>query len=134
MNPIEALNFIAQTMSSDWPERCQESVRVAREALAATVAPAEPITVEAVAEVRDTDDGLTIDWLIEGGIDAMVPGCVLVCATRPITDDKGQGEVYLAPVAPAGDKPATSEPVATLHDDGRRAWECDEAIRARTKD
>lgn len=66
---------------------------------ATPVVPAEPITVEAVAEVRRGDDGLKLDWLIEGGVDAMEPGCVLVCATRPITDDDGHGEVYTAPVA-----------------------------------
>lgn len=31
-----ALEFIAQHLSSDWPERCQENVRCARAALAAT--------------------------------------------------------------------------------------------------
>lgn len=73
-------------------------------ALAAPVAPAgdkpatsEPITVEAVATViRHEEEGLVLDWLIEGGVCALCPGQVLVVATRPITDDDGAGEVYAA--------------------------------------
>ena len=76
-----------------------------RAALAAPVAPAgdkpatsEPITVEAVATViRHEEEGLVLDWLIEGGICALCPGQVLVAATRTITDGDGAGEVYTAP-------------------------------------
>ena len=76
---------------------------------AAPVAP-EPITVEAVAEVVDTADGLELRWLIEGGIAAMDEGCVLVMPHRPITDDFGHGEVYMAQSAPTAPAPAAQPP------------------------
>lgn len=67
----------------------------------------EPVMVEAVAEVVDTDDGLTLRWLIEGGIAAMADGCVLVMPHSPITGDDGSGEVYTATPAPVGLVPLT---------------------------
>ena len=68
MNPTEALNFIAQTTSSDWPERCQENVRVARAALAAPVTPAEPteswvlVPKRMTQEMRDVTDSEGWTW------------------------------------------------------------------------
>lgn len=67
----------------------------------------EPIMVEAVAEVRSGAEGLYLDWLIEGGICALVEGCVLVMPTQPITDDDGSGEVYLS--APAQRQPLSED-------------------------
>lgn len=69
----------------------------------------EPVMVEAVAEVVDTDDGLTLRWLIEGGIAAMADGCVLVMPHSPITGDDGSGEVYTAAPAPVGLVPLTEQ-------------------------
>lgn len=66
----------------------------------------EPVHVEAVATVQAGEDGLYLDWLIEGGICALVEGCTLVMPSRPITDDFGAGEVYTAPPQPV---PLTDE-------------------------
>lgn len=71
----------------------------------------EPVMVEAVAEVVDTDDGLTLRWLIEGGIAAMADGCVLVMPHSPITGDDGSGEVYTAAPAPVGLVPLTYDQI-----------------------
>ena len=60
----------------------------------------EPVRVEAVATVQAGEDGLYLDWLIEGGICALEEGCALVVPSRPITDDLGSGEVYTAPPQP----------------------------------
>ena len=62
---------------------------------------AAPIMVEAVAEVCNGEDGLYLSWLIEGGICALVEGCVLVMPTKPITDNEGSGEVYTTAPQPA---------------------------------
>lgn len=62
----------------------------------------ESVMVEAVAEVVDTDDGLALRWLLEGGIAAMSDGDVLVMPHSPITDADGSGEVYTAALAPVG--------------------------------
>lgn len=75
---------------------------------------AEPVTVEAVAEVVRTEDGLDLSWLVEGGICAMEDGVVLLMSHRPITDDFGHGEVYTAPPAHSA-KPQQAEPVK-LHE------------------
>lgn len=68
----------------------------------------EPIVVEAVAMTRaDDDEGLRLEWLLEGGIAALeVPGQVLLIAHGKVTDDQGRGEVYThAPARPeTGDK------------------------------
>lgn len=74
----------------------------AKKALAALAQQAqEPITVEAVAEVVDRRDGEgdRLDWLIEGGIDALPTGVVLMMSHRPITNNDGHGEVYTTPPA-----------------------------------
>lgn len=64
---------------------------------AATV-PAEPILVEAVAVTRECDeDGLRLDWLVEGGIAALEhPGTMLLVAQGVLTNDSGNGYVYPA--------------------------------------
>lgn len=62
----------------------------------------EPIQVEAVAITREDEDGLYLDWVLEGGISALeAPGVVLLVAHGTVTDDQGSGEVYLAPPAAA---------------------------------
>lgn len=60
----------------------------------------EPIQVETVAITREDDDGLYLDWVLEGGISALeAPGVVLLVAHGTVTDDQGSGEVYLVPPA-----------------------------------
>ena len=51
----EALERIAEHLSSDWPERCQENVRLARAALAAQPA-AEPVPTTGTPHVRIEGD------------------------------------------------------------------------------
>lgn len=69
---------------------------------AAPVAAGEPIQVEAVAVTREDEDGLYLDWVLEGGISALeAPGVVLLVAHGTVTDGQGSGEVYLAPPAAA---------------------------------
>ena len=103
MSPTEALNFIAQTTSSDWPERCQENVRVARAALDAPVAPVEPtegwvlVPKRMTQEMRDVTD--SEGWTWED----------LLAEAGSISQEE-YAAIAAAPVAPAGDKPATSEP------------------------
>lgn len=60
----------------------------------------KPIGVTAVAVTRESDDGeLYLDWLLEGGIEALeFAGQVLVVADTPITDEEGSGAVYASPV------------------------------------
>lgn len=60
--------------------------------------PAEPILVEAVAVTRASDeDGLYLDWLLEGGIAALeLPGTYLLVAQGELTNDSGSGYVYRA--------------------------------------
>jgi len=86
--------------------------------------PPEPIGVEAVAEVVETDDGPDLRWLVEGGICALVPGCMLVMPHGPITDDTGHGEVYAAPPLP---EPLTDAKVSELR--SQNGW-AKETIRA----
>lgn len=83
---------------------------VERAALATQPADGEPIQVEAVAITREDEDGLYLDWVLEGGISALeAPGVVLLVAHGEVTDDQGSGEVYLAP--PAAAPVAAGEPV-----------------------
>jgi hypothetical protein len=53
--------------------------------------------VETVGFVRESEDGLFIDWAIEGGIDALEPGSELLVASHKVTDEDGAGEVYTRP-------------------------------------
>lgn len=82
-----------------------------QEMLATQPAAGEPIQVETVAITREDDDGLYLDWVLEGGISALeAPGVVLLVAHGTVTDDQGSGEVYVAP--PAAASVAAGEPVA----------------------
>lgn len=67
----------------------------------------EPVTVTAVAVTRfDEEEGLYLDWLLEGGIAALeLPGQVLLVADGKVTDDEGHGEIYLAPAAKQQEQP-----------------------------
>jgi hypothetical protein len=61
----------------------------------------EPVQLSAVAVVRERDDELRLDWLLEGGIAELEPGQVLIVADRDdVTDDEGSGELYTSPPAP----------------------------------
>lgn len=65
-------------------------------------APSEGAHVEAVATVRERcDEGVMLDWLVEGGISSLPDGVTLYIADKPLTDDNGSGEVYLAPTSAA---------------------------------
>jgi hypothetical protein len=65
-----------QEWLDDARKEVEKAITDLRNALAAPQP--EPIGVEAVAEVVETDDGPEIRWLVEGGIYALAPGCVLV--------------------------------------------------------
>jgi len=57
----------------------------------------DSITIEAVAVVRDGDDGLYLDWLLEGGICALeLPGTVLFASVEAndMCDEEGSCEVF----------------------------------------
>lgn len=74
----------------------------ARAALPSQPATGDSIQVEAVAVTREDEDGLYLDWVLEGGISALeAPGVVLLVAHGEVTDDQGSGEVYLVPPAAA---------------------------------
>jgi hypothetical protein len=100
-----------------------------------TPAAQKPVAVEVVAVTRDSDDGLYLDWAVEGGIDALEqPGVVLLVAHSTITDERGRGEVYNAP--PAAEQPDTvpvpRELARALLDEGKRAdtWAAQDKLRA----
>lgn len=58
---------------------------------------AEPVAIEAVAEIKlDSEGQPYVDWLLEGGINAMQPGDVLLASPESLTDDNGMGYVYAA--------------------------------------
>lgn len=60
---------------------------------------AEPVVIEAVAAIQRNSDGdLFVDWLLEGGIDAMENGAVLLASAIDLTNDEGYGEVYTTPL------------------------------------
>lgn len=70
----------------------------------------EPIQVEAVATTREDEDGLYLDWVLEGGISALeAPGVTLLVAHGTLTNAQGSGEVYLASpaAAPGNGAPGT---------------------------
>jgi hypothetical protein len=65
--------------------------------LAAAVAEPVAISVVAVAEVVDREDGPELNWLLEGGIYELPAGVVLLMSYKPLTDADGHGHVYAAP-------------------------------------
>lgn len=65
-------------------------------------AEAEPIQLEAVGITRQDDDGLYVEWLLEGGISAIEhPGTLLLVASDApdLCAEDGGAEVYLSPQA-----------------------------------
>lgn len=81
-----------------FPAPSQLAAAVASAGDGRALEPAEPILVEAVAVTRMCpQDGLWLDWLIEGGIAALeLPGTVLLVAQGVLTNDSGNGYVYPA--------------------------------------
>lgn len=105
-NAPEPLRRLGEHLSHVLDEdRWATAERLLNGAIVALTRPAQteqqPIHVTAVAVTReDPDEGLYLDWLLEGGICELEhPGQVLVLADRPITDDEGHGEVFAAPIA-----------------------------------
>jgi hypothetical protein len=92
------------------------------EARAALTQPAQPAEggeaahIEVVGEVVEREDGNDVLWSIEGGIDAIPAGMVLLISNQPITDDQGHGEVYTAP--PASQEQATRYLIRARWPDG----------------
>lgn len=61
----------------------------------------EPITIEAVAVTREGDDGLYLEWTIEGGIAALESAGMVLFACPEANDmcvEEGSCEIYLQPV------------------------------------
>jgi hypothetical protein len=56
----------------------------------------EPVVLEAIAEVVFDADGKRLNWLIEGGIDAMEVGDELLATNVKLINEDGIAEVYLA--------------------------------------
>lgn len=71
---------------------------------------AEPVLIQAVAVTREDDDeGLRLEWLLEGGIAEMAfAGMVLFAMpeANDLCDEDGSAEIYLSP--PSAEQPATS--------------------------
>lgn len=81
-------------------------VLIVREA-ALSAQPAErqgEVLIEAVGRVeRDMTGELGINWLVEGGIDALMEGSVLLCSEHDyLTDGDGSATLYTHPAAPVG--------------------------------
>lgn len=90
-------------------ERFADEIEALRAALAEPQP--EPVMIEAVAEVIETEEGLDLFWLIEGGICALTAGDVLMVSDKPITGDDGSGEVYAAPQT---QQPLTDEQILSF--------------------
>ncbi|MFJ2456385.1 hypothetical protein ACIOWK_32575 [Pseudomonas protegens] len=61
----------------------------------------EPILIQAVAVTRQSDDGMYLEWLLEGGISEMeFPGQVLFAMpeANDLCDEDGSAEIYTRPV------------------------------------
>lgn len=61
----------------------------------------EPILIQAVAVTRQSDDGMYLEWLLEGGISEMEsPGQVLFAMpeANDLCDEDGSAEIYTRPV------------------------------------
>jgi hypothetical protein len=56
----------------------------------------ELVQLAAVAVVRERDDELQLEWLLEGGLAELEPGRILMAADQKVTDDEGSGELYRA--------------------------------------
>lgn len=72
----------------------------------------EPILIQAVAITRQNDDGMYLEWLLEGGICEMeFPGQVLFAMpeANDLCDEDGSAEIYIRPA----EQPA---PVAVVPD------------------
>ncbi|CAI8806872.1 hypothetical protein EMIT0324P_11068 [Pseudomonas chlororaphis] len=57
----------------------------------------EPILIQAVAVTRQNDDGMYLEWLLEGGISEMeFPGQVLFAMpeANDLCDEDGSAEIY----------------------------------------
>ncbi|WAK44829.1 hypothetical protein [Pseudomonas phage PseuP_224] len=60
----------------------------------------EPILIQAVAVTRQSDDGMYLEWLLEGGISEMEsPGQVLFAMpeANDLCDEDGSAEIYTRP-------------------------------------
>jgi hypothetical protein len=71
----------------------------------------EPIIIESVAVVRDGEDGLYLEWTVEGGIDALeLAGTVLFASNdgNDMCAEDGSCEVYLEPPAQDSDQQNTA--------------------------
>lgn len=66
----------------------------------------DAVRVEAVAVTRADEDGLRLEWLLEGGIAALEHADqILLIAHGSITDEEGGGEVYVhAPAVPSAEQ------------------------------
>lgn len=67
---------------------------------AATRHQGQPILIQAVAVTRQNDDGMYLEWLLEGGITEMeFPGQVLFAMpeANDLCDEDGSAEVYTRP-------------------------------------
>jgi hypothetical protein len=99
-NDAEFVDRVAAVLRGAHLKACnfclsQAAAPSAQDSAAPSSVRAEPVTVEAVATVRRVDGNTYLDWLIEGGVAAMVEGeTLMICAER-LTDDTGSGEVYL---------------------------------------
>lgn len=89
----QRLNHAATAFKAAKPERDQLRAILAQPAKRQ----GEPILLEAVAVTREDDDGLYLDWLIEGGIAAMEhPGVALLVAPEhpKLCEKDGSAQVW----------------------------------------
>ncbi|MHA6574519.1 hypothetical protein [Pseudomonas yamanorum] len=86
--------------------------------------PGETVQLAAVAVIRERDDELRLEWLLEGGIAGLEPGQILIVADQDVTDDEGGGELYRRQSAPAARVPKSECPNCL----GNSMFRCDACI------
>lgn len=96
---LDALQVLWRDVSmNDYAfEKLEQAIAIMQQAVDAPDVEAEPIQVTAVGEVVETDDGLEVRSLLEGGWSELAEGMVIYTSDQPLTDDDGQGVAYAAP-------------------------------------
>ncbi|MFJ3121084.1 hypothetical protein ACIPI6_31660 [Pseudomonas protegens] len=96
--------FEARAMPGDGSYRVRDGVaavvRLCSDRRAAVQHQGQPILIQAVAVTRQNDEGMYLEWLLEGGICEMeFPGQVLFAMpeANDLCDEDGSAEVYIRP-------------------------------------
>ncbi|NWC92668.1 MULTISPECIES: hypothetical protein [unclassified Pseudomonas] len=98
--PLELLRRVSDPYAPKGQELARAELRALLDAPAAQPQ-GGPILIQAVAITRQNDDGMYLEWLLEGGISEMeFPGQVLFAMpeANDLCDEDGSAEIYIRPV------------------------------------